>query len=426
MERPGAQAVTGADNKAGLRRLFGNVKEEIVREKTEEAYADDALARLLGAIETITPTPPPGIMQPKQEKLLAVLNSTQLPSAPLTPSPLAVPPSPNIPMQPHHASLLAVLSPQPVALSSRSPVLVAQPVYSTLPSSSPEPPSPGRNHERSRKQRALLEQLTSGMYFDTQISAFVPSASPAGAHRRLINPPQVSPVDTRTPHQSYLPSQAFESRYHLPSFPDIPPSYGGSYSSRPPPTIHPAPEAVSSFCSPAMLSYGNDRTGLEPQLNEQQRGLLDALRPSQMRPRQPEQQVLPVAAIRSPTHPHSQADRLTLPVAAPGLIQSLNPVLLSPRHPMAFRPDYPTTRQPHLNGLIPTQSNLFQFPGHQPQLNEQSNYFPGSKQSFPPGPLPQQRLSPSGTQTAYQPQPRPPNEAFVGLMLNGVGEGRGV
>ncbi|ORX34807.1 hypothetical protein BD324DRAFT_604335 [Kockovaella imperatae] len=170
------------DNQAGLERLFGNLAVASHQppaqddDKTREAKEDDDLARLLSGL-TSTPTPhPPALVNPppteKASKLLALLN----PTSPLANSSTVAQPEPSptraprAPVKPHQASLLAVLSP-----GTQNPRTAPAAVYddtnsiahlnrpTTLPTS-PKPPSPDQaQKERSRKQRALLEQITGGI-----------------------------------------------------------------------------------------------------------------------------------------------------------------------------------------------------------------------------------------------------------------------
>lgn len=127
--------------------------------KQEQSREEDALAKLLGGLSTTTPAP-------RAPEVAASDKASKPPSIIDAPAPI---PSAD-PPKPHQASLLAMLSPQQDQSKATNPV---RPTDTLLPNqgkpislpTSPRPPSPAQE-ERTRKQRALLEQITAGIGID--------------------------------------------------------------------------------------------------------------------------------------------------------------------------------------------------------------------------------------------------------------------
>ena len=200
----------GKENKAGLERLFGNLdvlkqEDQAVPthprdQQTQQKMEDDALARLLGGLST-TPAPqsqPTTAIHPPTEKaakLLSMLN----PAAP-RPAPAPM----------HQASLLALLSPkqappQPGSLPLSQPEIGLH--QNGKPLSLPTSPKPDTNtrtpdassstaarggmtaEERTKRQRALLEQITAGVGIDVP-SLPMPPTSLGGDYRQASDQSQ--------------------------------------------------------------------------------------------------------------------------------------------------------------------------------------------------------------------------------------------
>jgi hypothetical protein len=159
------------DNKAGLKRLFGDLnvlKAEVGFEDKERKQEDDALASLLGGLG-MTPAPiPPVVTTQKQTKLLSLLNAPSPP--PTSPPPASI--------KPHQASLLSVLSPKTTEKPSSTARPLKEPQSPISPSTQPQLMTVGEAGRTSR-QRALLESITAGM--TTNVPGILDSGPPQGS-----------------------------------------------------------------------------------------------------------------------------------------------------------------------------------------------------------------------------------------------------
>lgn len=367
LEEPGiaAEAVTGDDTKAGLERLFGSVKTGLKEQQTPEEKEDDALARLLEAMGTNTPVPQPATLEPKQNKLLAVLNSKQTPSPILDSSSVRKTPSPKSSIGAHQNSLPAVLS-----LKARASISRVDPAGPTLshPSASPRSTSPTGQTERSRKQLALLEQITAGFGTDAP-SQGLPTfrGAPPTPQQQTIEPNNI-----RSPPRPYDPLAGFP-----PSLP--------------------------------MPSDDHHPTASARRLNEQQLELLDALhgsraRPSipQYRPAQPNTAGLRQYAELQQGYPRPSFQPSYVPVHAPSH-QHHSYLNIHPMATMHHQQHHIPSRSPNL--YIPNQSHL----SPQQQLLDSARPYPDvhSNGYYRPPPHP----SPIRESELFHPQPRPPGNA---------------
>ena len=267
----------GKDNKAGLERLFGNLdvlKQEHQTVQIQSSSArnlssitqdqqnmeDDDLAKLLGGLSTVpAPRQTSSSVQPVNDKAAKLLSMLNPPS--IAPAPTQIPP-------PHQASLLAMLSPKQTPLQPTHPSTshTDQPLQQpgrpiSLPTSprpdvTPAPLSPNTSggitpEERSRRQRALLEQITAGFGVD------FPSVS------RPADQGQYSKTHTDLSGASYntqgLHGQPFGVMQRARDSTDISPITGA-----PPPYEHPhssGPHEHSPYADGRQLHGSVDQTG---------------------------------------------------------------------------------------------------------------------------------------------------------------------
>ncbi|ORY20476.1 Dcp2, box A domain-domain-containing protein [Naematelia encephala] len=334
LDRPENEAVTGADERGGLERLFGNLNvlkvEEEEGRKRQEEDEDEALASLLGG-------PPPAKAPPssiptteKAAKLLDILQSAS--PALSNPSPDQSPSQQNL--KPHQSSLLAVLSPSSIAAGVNIPV---KPM--SLPTS-PRPPSPAQEHERVRKQRALLEQITAGMGIDVPSTHLPqPSAIMMPIHGNL---PFSPPRSTGLPSNS--PRQAYHSRHTSPQRNAFPPP-------APPPNA--LPVIIPGWSMPPPPPY--EPTPPRPPPSDQQRALLSALYTNNAAPRPPMHVYRPAPQGYShplPQHPHQHQP----PVYPPFPSQPMYASAPAPAPNMPFGPRPPAQHHSQQLPMIPPPS----------------------------------------------------------------------
>jgi len=220
-------SVGAKENKAGLQRLFQNLDVLDVMKQEDQAVSvrlagqtttttttlattaeqseDDALARLLGGLSSGTPAPRlaelvapgggGGGGDAKTNKLLSMLNA---PRPNLSQTVTAQPPT-------HQASLLAMLSPKqdtnapaPTAANPATSPYHGIQKPASVPTS-PRPQSPGQEM-RVKQQRALLEQITSGMGLD--MPAPKPNASGGTASAYAPSPATMLPQPGQTPYET--------------------------------------------------------------------------------------------------------------------------------------------------------------------------------------------------------------------------------
>ena len=301
------EQVTGGDAKASLERLFGNSKTEEILEQTAEEKEDDALALLLGAVAPIAPVTQPPMLEPKQNKLLAMLTTkTDLSGTGgddsvnigrISPMPL---------IKPHQASLLAVLTPNPKALpiAHDKETEIENTLHLPLPTVRISSSSKGQS-ETSRKQQALLEQMTAGIGFDVPGVSYTAPSTDVNVQTHATRLPPASnsmPPPSVTP-QPRTQSSPFDNAYPVSNHTSQPLDHANPISYQNPPfpfastqQVHPdgrrslsspnyAQNALSSFHPPIPMSSIGRVSPIPPSgLSEQQRGLLGALYAGQARP----------------------------------------------------------------------------------------------------------------------------------------------
>lgn len=362
------------------------------------------MARLLGSMETVTPTCKPAELAPKQTKLLAVLNPKQSTAPDIGQTSDCLQTNPKASIKPHQASLLAVLSPRPQSASitpaptSPTMMLARRDVESCSLPISPDPAGTTVDLERIKKQRALLEQITAGFGIPAQVYA-----TPEGA------PPPLRPRQQTTLQQ--IPSQAMQP-YPARSAPSF---RHQSAAFQTPKLDYETSNPFGSLPTPNIAIPTHFRPMMQP--NSRNSELLNAMHRDPARPFHTQQGYRPSGM--PPIQP-GRSQELVLPSTEAGY--GLNGYTGDPRYPLpqalSRNSNLLDMTQPYQSRALPSHPSypLLQprQPPPPPQPHQQYprlSSFRSSSHSYIP-PL-QQHILPRSIQAVHHPQPRPPNAAML-------------
>ncbi|TXT16055.1 hypothetical protein VHUM_00558 [Vanrija humicola] len=216
-----------SENARKLDHLFSNLEPKSAEQQAQERKEDDALASLLSGLSTVpAPAPPPA--DPKQSKLLGILNAPKAASSTTPASP---------PQSTHQSNLLSMLASPPQAGTS----------LNVTPSPAPAPGSDS-NHDRISRQQALLEASFGSEFGAPQSNLSVPPRShthSAATSSGTYPTPNVAPIDMPSPqnytnpgwHEPQAPPQQPQFNQYSPesaqrgAYDGSPQRLGGQYAS---------------------------------------------------------------------------------------------------------------------------------------------------------------------------------------------------